>query len=280
MPCFLDLVACRISFSNSTSAVPVAEARTIVEVADTLAQTDDAAWAEPFLLFGHSRGGGISTIAAAGFPDRIRALVVCESGLGLSYETGVTRLESFRAGYETERSYAARSGRVFESLEAAVAQNKKEMMKNDRTARNIVSRHIRETDGRWGESRWVDGKWVEGAWEEGGWQIQHEERQKARGFGGWRCGIVFSEEVNARHLEAIDCPVLLVQAKRDGAAGGAQRSNEANLARIKDVVRKEVKGLHHVHSDRPAAVAGGLVLPWLAEKLGAPLGVGGAASKL
>ena len=52
-------------------------------------------------------------------------------------------------------------------------------------------------------------------------------------------------------------------------AGGAQRSNEANLARIKDVVRKEVKGLHHVHSDRPAAVAGGLVLPWLAEKLGA-----------
>ena len=248
-------------------------------MADTLAE-DDVAWAEPFLLFGHSRGGGISTIAAAGFPDRLLGLVVCESGLGLSYETGVTRLESFRAGYETERSYAARSGRVFESLEAAVAQNKKEMMKNDRTARNIVSRHIRETDGKWGESRWVDGKWVEGAWEEGGWQIQHEERQKARGFGGWRCGIVFSEEVNARHLLAIDCPVLLVQAKRDGAAGGAQRSNEANLARIKDVVRKEVKGLHHVHSDRPAAVAGGLVLPWLAEKLGAPLGVGGAASKL
>lgn len=56
----------------------LAESRTIVEVADALALTDGA-WSEPFLLFGHSRGGGISTITAAGFPERIRALIVCES---------------------------------------------------------------------------------------------------------------------------------------------------------------------------------------------------------
>lgn len=168
-------------------------------------------------------------------------------GLGLSYETGVSRLESLRSGYETERSYAARSGRIFATFDDAVATNQKEMLKNDRSARNIVRRHMREL--------------------EGGFQVIHDERQKARGFGGWRCGVVFSEAVNATHLAAIQCPVLLVSADRE-ADGGAMRRTEENLAQLKDGTRKMVKGLHHVHSDRPAAVAGGLVLPWLAEKLG------------
>lgn len=65
----------------ATMYMDSAEARTIIEVADALAASDDA-WAEPFLLLGHSRGGGIAAVSAAGFADRIRGLVVCESGLG------------------------------------------------------------------------------------------------------------------------------------------------------------------------------------------------------
>ena len=56
---------------SATMYIDLAEVRTIIEIADALA-TSDSVWAEPFLLFGHSRGGGIATVAAAGFAERIR----------------------------------------------------------------------------------------------------------------------------------------------------------------------------------------------------------------
>lgn len=93
----------------------------------------------------------------------LRGLIVCESGLGLAYETGVPRLSSFRAGYHADKAYAARGGRVFETFDAAVAQNRKEMAKTERTARNIVQRHVER--------------------HEDGYRITHDERQKTRGFG-------------------------------------------------------------------------------------------------
>ena len=74
--------------------------------------------------------------------------------------------------------------------------------------------------------------------------------------------------VGRRHLRAIACPVLLVHAAREqGAAvrGHGDRACNRNLSVA------EVVGLHHVHSDRPAAVAG-LVLPWLRAKLGGGFG--------
>ena len=128
-------------------------------------------------------------------------------------------------------------------------------MKTDYTARNIARRHIRELEG------------------EGGFQITNDERQKVRGFGGWRIGVGMSQEVSQRHLEQIVCPVLLVSAIK------AAPLNTSGRDSIRDLEVREVAGLHHVHSDRPAAVTG-LVLPWMRGKALLPAVGAAAAAKL
>jgi|EP01047_Picozoa_sp_COSAG01_P033472 hypothetical protein len=102
----------------------------------------------------------------------------------------------------------------------------------------------------------------------GRWQLTYDERQKGRGFGGWRLPVMLSHAANAAHLDAIKCPVLLLMAvRREGEVprlyGRAGKGAERGAA-VRDLTVRAVCGFHHVHSDRPAATAQAIAT-WLRE---------------
>ena len=96
----------------------------VIELADALHYDPRA----PFVLVGHSRGCSVTTACAAGFPDRVCALVTFESAYGLigtfpmnqgeAATTGNHKLELVLAADRAGLARGKRT-RVFESLHPA-----------------------------------------------------------------------------------------------------------------------------------------------------------------
>jgi len=80
--------------------------------------------AAPFVLVGHSMGGGVAATLAAAFPERVAALVLLES-LGLVARPPAEAVDAFRRAVLAQRSLAADyggGGGGYASVEAAVDQ--------------------------------------------------------------------------------------------------------------------------------------------------------------
>jgi pimeloyl-ACP methyl ester carboxylesterase len=110
---------------ESYSAIDYAAA--IVEAADALGWGGDGG-GPPFVLLGHSLGGGLCTVVAASFPTRVSALVLLEN-LGLSHRAVEEAPDLFAKAVLAKRTLQQRrsggggggGGSVYASVADAVA---------------------------------------------------------------------------------------------------------------------------------------------------------------
>src|SRR5688572_22849425 len=95
-----------------------------------------------FVLIGHSMGGMVSSVYAASYPGRAKALIVVDSNLVMTPE----RIAGFSA-------VSSREGRDYASQEEFVANYR--VRPNGSTAAPQMLRHIAQCGGR----RFEDGRW-------------------------------------------------------------------------------------------------------------------------
>jgi pimeloyl-ACP methyl ester carboxylesterase len=173
----------------------IEEALMVIELADAL-HYDPCA---PFVLVGHSRGCSVATACAAGFPDRVCALVTFESAYGLigsfpmnqgvAATTGNHKLELVLAADRAGLARGKRT-RVFESLQAAIDHNhrNKRFAKAAHTSENIVRRHVHQVPN-------------------GGWQLTHDPRLYVQ------TQPIYSDELVCRSvLRGLRCNTINVRA--------------------------------------------------------------------
>jgi pimeloyl-ACP methyl ester carboxylesterase len=204
-----------------------------------------------FLLMGHSRGGAMVALAAGVLQHRVRALICFDSGFALSglwlkdlLPGAPNPAQRIANTLKTFHKNNARTVRVFASIQEAIEFNAANATfpKSEATARAIIMRQLRPCRG--------------------GWTFTHDQR--TYGQAQWT---VFSEEQTRDILSEITCPVLSIT--RTGRPHWPKTLPAAILQAVHDrkamvpqLTELSVEGDHHVHSDRPDAVAA-VVLSWL-----------------
>jgi pimeloyl-ACP methyl ester carboxylesterase len=120
------------------------------DVGDLLAVADELGW-QRLTLLGHSRGGAISMLFAATFPERVDKLVLLEGGLPITADESEAPAGLAQAVRES-RSLLGKTGRVFAERATAIAERASGFSKVTPAAAELLARRsLREVDGgyRW-----------------------------------------------------------------------------------------------------------------------------------
>jgi pimeloyl-ACP methyl ester carboxylesterase len=116
------------------------------DVGDLLDVADALGWQRCTLL-GHSRGAAIAMLFAATFPERVEKLVLLEGGLPITAEPDEAPEGLAQALRET-RALRGRSGRVFATRDAAIAERAAGFSKVLPAAAEVLARRsLREVPG-------------------------------------------------------------------------------------------------------------------------------------
>ena len=192
------------------------------DILDTL---DGLGWQQAHLL-GHSLGGALATVVAAGAPERVLSLALIEA-LGPPPWPGDHATERLRKAIAGRRR-AISPPRLIPDIETAVRARLQATDKLESSARLLVERNLRQV--------------------EGGYQWRSDPRLM------WPSHMR-AEEVSVRNwLAGIDCPVLLVAADPAPVYFLPALRNE-RFACLKNGELHVISGTHHVHMDRPEQVA-------------------------
>ena len=198
-------------------------------IADIVHAADALGW-QRFSLLGHSMGAGISTLVAGTIPERIDRCVLLE-GIGPMADDPTQAARRLARSLRVEARKHDKPKRVFASLDEAAARLREAAKMEVESARVLVERGLEP----------VDGGFV--------WRADPRLRIDSR--------LRFSEEAVHAFLTAIRCPTLVVIASdgwpRDEAVV------RARLEAVADLERVTLEGHHHVHLDRPEAVAAALI---------------------
>jgi len=190
----------------------------------------DALGWERFALLGHSLGGAVASFVAGVCPGRIERLALIEALGPLSAEADALPGQMRRA-----LAGAARPGRRaparYPSLEAAVAARRAVGGLSEAAARRLVSRGTRVGD---------DGI---------AWRADPRLRLPSPCY--------FTEAQVLAVLAAIEAPTRLIVAE-DGLLAGDEQRLDGRLDALASVTVERLAGGHHLHLERPAAVAASL----------------------
>jgi pimeloyl-ACP methyl ester carboxylesterase len=193
---------------------------------DVLDALDSLGWARASLL-GHSMGGAIATMVAAGAPERVERMALIEA---LGPIAGVAE----DAGARLRQAVAAHRAldldkpqRVIASVEAAVAARLAVSKMRPDCARLVVERNLRAVDG--------------------GYAWRSDPRLTLPGH-------LRTDEAFIRSwIRAIECPVLVIAADPPPPYfTPAQR--DARVAELKQGRCEVIEGGHHLHMEQPALV--------------------------
>ncbi len=184
--------------------------------------------APPWLgVVGHSMGGGVATLYAGTFPDRVQSLVVME-GLGPPSDVPGMAVERLRRHFR-DRAKIDRTPRPMASLDEALDRLAGTHPRIDRDVlRSRAERLTRPLPG--GGRAWA-------------WDPLHRTASPTP----------FHLDVYASFLRAITCPTLFVSG---GPTGWHTPDEEERLACIADLTRVELPDAGHMmHWTAPEAVA-------------------------
>lgn len=115
----VDLVALDLPGHGSSAHLPPAADYTLVAFARAALATADALGWERFHLLGHSLGGVVASVVAAGAPERIAALATIEA-LGALTEDESRTTGRLRDAFSAQAQRGKRPLRVFPDIAAAV----------------------------------------------------------------------------------------------------------------------------------------------------------------
>ncbi len=228
-----DVVAIDLIGHGGSSHVPPGYDYAFVDwMHDVLDVLDALDWPQADLL-GHSLGGALATVIAAGAPERVSSLALIEA-LGTPpwpSEQAAERLRKAVAGRRKPPS----APRLIADVETAVRARLQATEKSEAAARLLVERNLRAVDGGY---RWRSDP-----------RLMWPSHMRA-------------EEASVRNwLSAIECPVLLVAAEPAFAYFPAAL-RDARLGCLKRGQLRLIDGTHHVHMDKPAEVAGFINTFW------------------
>ena len=184
----------------------------LAEVADQLG------WQRCTLL-GHSRGGAISMLFAATFPERVDKLILLEGGLPITAEADEAPAGLAQALRET-RALRGKSGRVFTSRDTAIAERASGFSKVTPAAAEILARRSLRTVS-------------------GGFQWHADQRLKAQSE------LRLTADQARAFARAVTAPVLLLFAEQSPFADRPLYREMPKLFANIEVER--VAGGHHLH---------------------------------
>ncbi|MDT8321060.1 MAG: alpha/beta hydrolase [Xanthomonadales bacterium] len=193
---------------------------------DVEAMLDALGWADAHLI-GHSMGGGIGAVYAAGAPGRCRSLTLLDAPGPLSSQaadtTGRLRrsLASNRRGTGTPRAYA--------SIEVMVSARRQVSELSENSARRICERAAR---------RHADGV----TW-------------RSDPALNWISPLIMSDGQALNLMAHIEAPVLSFVTARASPWLSAEQQEARNRV-IPRGRHETVDGHHHFHMDEPALIAG------------------------
>lgn len=192
---------------------------------DILDVLDDLGWAQCHLL-GHSLGGALASVVAAGAPERVLSLSSIEA-LGPPPWQGNNAAERLQKAIIGRRKPISPK-KTIADIDTAVRARLQVAEHSELAARLLVERNLTPV--------------------EGGYQWRSDPRLM------WPSHMR-AEEASVRNwLSNIACPVLLVAAD-PAPVYFTPELRDARLACIKQSERHIIPGSHHVHMDKPAEVA-------------------------
>jgi pimeloyl-ACP methyl ester carboxylesterase len=242
----LDLVALDLpGHGGSAHRAPGHDYVFVDWIHDALDALDALGW-DSAVLLGHSMGGGIASLVAAGMPSRVErvALVEALGPIGGRPEDAVPRLrQAVAARRIADAAPAARLARTLPSLEAAIDARLGASKMTRAAAALIVERNLKPV---------ADGV----AW-------RSDPRLKLPGH-------VRSDEATVQAwLGAIECPVLVLAAD-PSPPYFSPAIRDARLQALRDGRCVSLEGGHHLHMEQPEAVAA-ILGPFLAGGASAPI---------
>lgn len=224
----LDVVALDLPGHGASAHLPPAAEYTLVAAARAVLSVADALGWPRFSLLGHSMGGAIATLVAAGAPERVERLALIEALGGLTEAEDRTAVR-LREAFAVHGEPAGTRRRLFPDVATAVRARLQAGGLTEAAARPIVERGLAPAA-------------------DGGYTWRSDARLT-------RPTAVRMSEAQMRDvIAAIECPVRLVHAVpafRFFPAG----AREARVACLRDVGVVGLDGGHHLHMERPDAVA-------------------------
>ncbi len=193
---------------------------------DVLDVLDALDWRDALLL-GHSMGGAIASVVAAGAPERVRKLALIEALgplSGVADEAG-TRLRQAVAARRALNP--GRTPRVIADLDSAVAARLAVSAMSRDAARLIVTRNLRPVDG--------------------GYVWRSDPRLTLPTH------VRTHEDFVLSWVEAIQAPTLVIAADPAPPYFTAGL-RDARAARLRDGRVESVAGSHHLHMEQPAKI--------------------------
>ena len=228
-----DIVAIDMLGHGSSEHIPKGYDYAFVDwLHDILDVLDGLGWQQAHLL-GHSLGGALATVLAAGAPQRVLSLALIEA-LGPPPWPGDHASERLRKAIAGRRKPVS-APRLIADIDTAVRARLQATDKLETSARLLVERNLRQV--------------------EGGYQWRSDARLM------WPSHMR-AEEASVRNwLAAIECPVLLVAADPAPVYFLPELRNE-RFACLKHGSLQVIAGTHHVHMDKPSEVAGYINAFW------------------
>lgn len=197
---------------------------------DVLAAADALEW-EQFHLLGHSLGGAVCALAAAGAPERIRSVTLIE-GLGPLSTPAWDAAKQLRAAVKKSRY---RSRRRHSSIDSAVKARAINGDLGIDAARLLAERGLLQ--------------------KEDGWQWRHDLRLT------WPSSQRYTEPQVLNLLGAIEAPVLAIDS--DPPSGIIPEILlQRRLAALRNPIVRTHAGGHHLHMKHPEVLA-----PWILEHI-------------
>ena len=224
----VDLVALDLPGHGASAHLPAAAEYTLVNAARAVLCAADALGWPRFSLLGHSMGGAIATLVAAGAPQRVERLALIEA-LG-----GLTEAED-RTAQRLPEPFAAEAGpagarrRVFPDIALAVRARLQAGGLGEPAARLIVERGLAPAG-------------------DGGYAWRSDARLTRP------TAVRMSEAQMRDAIAAIECPVRLVHAVPAFRFFPAD-VRDARAACLRDVDVIGLDGGHHLHMEIEAQVA-------------------------
>ena len=192
---------------------------------DILDVLDALQWPKAHLL-GHSLGGALASVLAAGAPERVASLALIEA-LGPPPWPGDHAAERLAKAIAGRRKPLS-APRLIPDIETAVRARLQATEKSEAAARLLVERNLQAVEGGY---RWRSDP-----------RLMWPSHMRA-------------EEASVRNwLKAIVCPVLLVAADPAPVYFQPEIRNE-RFACLRNGSLQIIEGSHHVHMDKPAEVA-------------------------
>jgi pimeloyl-ACP methyl ester carboxylesterase len=221
-----DIVAIDMLGHGASAHIPKGYDYAFVDwLHDILDVLDALEWQQAHLL-GHSLGGALASVLAAGAPERVRSLALIEA-LGPPPWPGDHAAERLRKAIAGRRK-AISPPRLIQDIETAVRARLQATEKSEAAARLLVERNLRQVAG--------------------GYQWRSDPRLM------WPSHMR-AEEASVRNwLSSIECPVLLLAADPAPVYFTPELRN-ARFACLKRGEQHVIPGTHHVHMDKPEIVA-------------------------